>query len=143
MSHSVCIDPKCAELVEGRAATCPKCGGPMRSVGESPGWGILLLVIGLILLGLMGPITWALLPSLLRPGEVLGEGGSFTGTAEQARMVLILFGLLLAFGLMAVLNGIYMIVTRRQSWVFIIGTLALAGLILFAGFAFMWSAQGS
>ena len=143
MSHSVCIDPNCAELVEGRAATCPKCGGPMRSVGESPGRGIVLLVIGLLLLGLMGPITWALLPSLTHPGQEMSDGGSFTGTAEQARMVLILFGLLLAFGLMAVLNGIYMIVTRRQSWVFIIGTLALAALILVAGFAFMWSAQGS
>ncbi|HST36220.1 MAG TPA: hypothetical protein VLK25_06285 [Allosphingosinicella sp.] len=139
MSHSVCIDPKCAELVDGRASACPKCGGPMRSVGESPIRGIVLLVIGLILLGLMGTISWALLPSLLRPGQELADGSSFTGTAEQARMVLILFGLLLAFGLMAVLNGIYMIVARRQSWLFIIGTLVLAGLIVFAGFSFMWT----
>jgi len=142
MSHSVCIDPKCAELVEGRAATCPKCGGPMRSVGESPGRGIALLVIGLILLAIMGPVTWALLPGLLHPGEELADGSSFTGTAAQARMVLILFGLLLGFGLMAALNGIHMIATRRQSWVFIIGSLALAALIVGAGFAFVWSAQG-
>ena len=54
-----------------------------------------------------------------------------------------MFGLVLAFGLMAVLNGIYMMVTRRQSWAFIIGTLVLAGLIVFAGYAFLWSAQGS
>jgi hypothetical protein len=143
MSHSVCNDPKCAELVEGRASICPKCGGPMRAAGESPVTGIVLIVIGLFLLGVMGTITMALLPSLLRPGQELADGGSFTGTAEQARMVLILFGLVLAFGLMAVLNGLYMIVTRRQSWAFIIGTLMLAGLIVFAGFAFMWSAQGS
>ena len=143
MSHSVCNDPRCAELVEGRVATCPKCGGPMRSVGELPGRGLLLVIIGLILLGIMAPISWALLPSLLHPGETLSDGSSFTGTAEQARMVLILFGLLLAFGLMAVLNGVYMMATRRQSWAFIIGTLVLAGLIVFAGFAFMWSAQGS
>jgi magnesium-transporting ATPase (P-type) len=111
----------------------------MRSVGESPGRGVLLLVIGLFLLALMGTVTWALLPSLLHPGKELADGSSFTGTAEQARMVLILFGLVLAFGLMAVLNGVYMIVTRRQSWAFIIGTLVLASLIVFSGFAFMWS----
>ena len=143
MSHSACNDPRCAELVEGRVATCPKCGGPMRSVGESPARGAVLLVIGLFLLALMGTITWALLPGLLNPGETLADGSSFTGTAEQARMVLILFGLVLAFGLTAVLNGIHMIVTRRQSWAFVIGTLVLAGLIVFAGFAFMWSAQGT
>ena len=142
MSHSVCNDPRCAELIEGRASVCPKCGGPMRSVGESPGRGLLLLICGLILLGIMAPISWALLPSLLHPGEQLSDGGSFTGTAEQARMVLALFGLILAFGLMAVLNGLYMMATRRQSWAFIIGSLVLAGLIVLAGFAFMFSARG-
>ena len=139
MSHSACNDPSCAELVEGRVATCPACGGPMRSVGESPGRGLLLVVIGLFLLGLMGSITWAMLPTLLRPGVEV-DGSSFTGTQEQAHMVLGLFALLLVFGLTATLNGIYMIVTRKQSWVFIIVTLALAAVIVLAGFAFMWSA---
>jgi len=139
MSHSACNDPKCAELVEGRVKTCPKCGGPMRSVGESPGRGLLLVVIGLFLLGLMGTISWAMLPSLLRPGMDVG-GSSFTGTREQANMVLGLFALLLVFGLTATLNGIYMMVTRKQSWAFIVITLALAAAIVLAGFAFMWSA---
>lgn len=143
MSHSVCTDPKCAELVEGRAAVCPTCGGAMRAVGESPVRGIVLLVIGLFLLGLMGTISWALLPGLTHPGQTLADGSRFDGTPEQARMVLLLFGLLLAFGLMAALNGIYMIATRRQSWLFIIATLVLAGLIVFAGFAFMASVPKS
>ena len=143
MSYNVCQDPKCAELVEGRASICPKCGGPMRSAGESPVRGVVLLVIGLFLLGLMGTISLALLPGLTHPGQELADGSRFNGTAEQARMVLILFGLVLVFGLMAVLNGIYMIATRRQSWFFIIATLALAALIVFAGFTFMWSAKGS
>ena len=139
MSHSACNDPKCAELVEGRVKTCPKCGGPMRSVGESPLRGLLLLAIGLFLIGLMGTISWSMLPTLLRPGEEV-DGASFTGTPEQARMVLGLFGLVLIFGVVAAANGVFMIVTRRQSWAFIAVTLALAALLLFVGFTFMASA---
>jgi hypothetical protein len=139
MSHSACNDPRCAEMVEGRAATCPKCGGPMRSVGESPLLGIVLLLLGLFLLAMMGTITWNMLPTLLRPGEEI-DGSSFTGTTEQARMVLGLFAFLLIFGLTAALNGVYMIVTRKQSWAFIVLTLGLAALIVISGFAFMWSA---
>ena len=139
MSHSACNDPKCAELVEGRVKTCPKCGGAMRSVGESPFRGVLLLVIGLFLIALMGTISWNMLPILLRPGEEV-DGGSFTGTPDQARMVLGLFGLVLLFGVVATANGVFMIVTRRQSWAFIVVTLALAALLLLVGFAFMASA---
>jgi len=139
MSHSACNDPTCAELVEGRVSVCPKCGGPMRSVGESPARGILLLAIGLFLLGLMGWITLAMLPTLLRPGVEV-DGASFTGTPEQARMILGLFGLVLLFGLVAAANGIFMIVTRRQSWAFIVVTLALAALLLLAAFAFLGTA---
>ncbi len=86
---------------------------------------VLLVVIGLFLLGLMGTISWAMLPSLLRPGVEV-DGSSFTGTpgagAHGARPV----RLLLVFGLTATANGIYMMVTRKQSWAFIVVTLALA-----------------
>ena len=140
MSHSACNDPRCAELVEGRVATCPKCGGAMRSVGESPGRGLLLLFLGLFLLGLMGSITWYMLPMLLRPGVEMADGSSFTGTPQQARMALGLFGLVLLFGLVATANGIFMIVTRRQSWAFIGITLVLAALLLILAFAFMGTA---
>ena len=105
----------------------------MRSVGESPGRGILLLVLGLFLLGLMGSVTWYMAPMLLRPGVEMADGSTFTGTPEQARMALGLFALVLLFGLVATANGIFMIVTRRQSWAFIVVTLALAALLLLVG----------
>ncbi len=136
MSHSACNDPTCATMVEGRVSVCPKCGGAMRSVGESPIRGIVLLVIGLFLLALMGTITAWMAPMLTRPGVDI-DGGSFDGTAEQGRMILGLFGLILLFGLVAAVNGLFMIVTRRQSTAFVFVTLGLAALIVIAGFLFM------
>jgi hypothetical protein len=130
---SACNLPTCATLVEGKASICPKCGGPMRDVGESPVRGILLLLCGLFLVGLMGAIAWKMAPSMLSPGETI-EGTRFTGSADQARLFLGLFALVILFGLTATVNGIFMIVTRRQSRVLIAISLGLATVLMIAAF---------
>src|SRR5437868_3057627 len=99
-AFSVCRKSTCATLVEGKTDVCPKCGGPMRSVGESPLRGIVLLLCGLFLLGLMGTIAYNMYPTLTHPGVRI-EGSTFTGTADQARITLLLFAAVIAFGLVA------------------------------------------
>ncbi|HWT13081.1 MAG TPA: hypothetical protein VN231_10045 [Allosphingosinicella sp.] len=127
---SVCNAPTCAVTVEGTLAACPKCGGPMRAVREARWRGWVLLILGVFLALFMGGITWSLMPSLARPGEAV-DGGSFAGTAEQARLVLYLFYAVIAFGAVTAANGLYQIVTGRQHWAFVLLTLlVLAGLIL-------------
>ena len=128
-AYTVCRDPKCATLVEGKASACPKCGGPMRSVGESPLRGIVLLLCGLILLILMGAILYNMYPTLTHPGETI-DGSTFTGTADQARITLLLFVAVLVFGLVATANGIYMLVTKQQSRAFMFVSLGLAAVLL-------------
>ena len=136
-AYTVCRDPKCATLVEGKADSCPKCGGQMRSVGESPVRGIVLLLCGLILVGLMGTVTWNMYPTLSNPGVRMPDGSEWTGTAEQARMALLLFAAVIVFGLVATANGIYMLVTRQQSKAFMFVSLGLAALLLVITFVAM------
>ena len=135
-AYTVCRDPKCATLVDGKVAACPKCGGPMRSVGESPLRGIVLLLCGLFLLALMGTIATNMYPTLTHPGVTI-EGSTFTGTAEQARMILLLFAAVLVFGLVATANGIYMLVTKQQSRAFMVVSLGLAAVLLVIAFVTM------
>ncbi len=135
-AYTVCRNARCATLVEGKADTCPKCGGPMRSVGESPARGVVLLLCGLILLGMMGVITLNMYPTLTHPGVTI-EGSTFTGTAEQARIILLLFAAVLVFGLVATANGIYMLVTRQQSKAFMFVSLGLAAVLLVIAFIAM------
>ena len=136
-AYTVCRDPKCATLVEGKVAACPKCGGAMRSVGESPLRGIVLLLCGLFLLGLMGVVTYNMYPTLSHPGETMPDGSSFTGTADQARIILLLFAAVLVFGLVATANGLYMLITRQQSRIFMFVSLGLAALLLVITFVAM------
>jgi hypothetical protein len=133
-AYNVCRDPKCATLVEGKVDACPKCGGPMRSVGESPLRGIVLLMCGMIITIMIGVITYNLYPELTNPGLRMPGGGSWTGGVESARMVLLLFLALIAFGLVAIANGIFMLVTKRQTKAFIFISLGSVAVVLLIGF---------
>ena len=129
-AYTVCRDPKCATLVEGKVDACPKCGGQMRTVGESPWRGIVLLLCGLILVIGMGVITYNMYPALTNPGVDMPDGTSWSGTAEQARVTLLLFAAVIVFGLVATANGVYMLITKQQSKVFMFVSLGLAAVLL-------------
>lgn len=141
MSHSACNQPTCATVVEGRVSICPKCGGPMRSVGESPVRAIVLLICGLLLTIGMAVIYLKIGPSMHNPGVEAADGSSFSGTAEQARLFLTIFAAVFVFGLVATANGIFMLVTRRQSKVFVIVTLGLAAALIILSFVGIRSAK--
>jgi hypothetical protein len=126
---SACNDPTCATTVDGKVLVCPKCGGSMRGIGESPVRGVILLICGLILLGLMGAVTLALWPTLAFPEQAIAAG-DFTGTVEQAHMMALLFGVVLLFGILATANGLFMLITGRQSKVFIWLTLGIAVVLI-------------
>ena len=136
-AYTVCRDPKCATLVEGKVEACPKCQGPMRTVGESPWRGIVLLLCGLLLVIGMGVITINMYPTLSNPGVRMPDGSEWTGTAEQARMALLLFAAVIVFGLVATANGIYMLVTKQQSKVFMFVSLGFAALLILITFVAM------
>ena len=127
--RSTCLSPLCGITIEGDAKKCPKCGWAMRGTRNIRARGWLLLGCGLFLILFMGWISWSLLPSLLRPG-VEYENGSFTGTKEQAQIILGLFGMVILFGVVGTANAVYMITTGRQSRVFVIVTLLLAVALL-------------
>lgn len=142
-AYTVCRDPRCATLVEGKVAACPKCGGAMRTVGESPLRGIVLLLCGLLLVIGMGVILNNMYPSLTNPGVRMPDGTSFTGTADQARITILLFAAVIAFGLVATANGIYMLITKQQSKVFMFVSLGFAAALLIITFVAMGKLKDS
>ena len=97
--------------------------------------------MGLILVVMMGAITYNLAPDMLRPGVSAGRGG-FTGTAEQGLLILGLFGLVIAFGLGSVASGLWQIATRRRNnWMFAV-MLALFVLVMLAAWFTTTSLKG-
>ena len=125
----------CGHTTSEVATQCPKCGRRLRTAKQVRFLGWLQLLIGFFLVGLMGTITYNLAPMMFPPTEVRGSGARFTGTPEQAQMILGLFGMVIAFGLGSIASGLWQIKTgRRNKWLFIIMVVLFVVLILFSWF---------
>lgn len=110
---------RCGYATGEEFARCPQCGSRLRTSREVRGLGVAQLVIGLFLVGLMGTITYRLAPSLLNAGETTA-GTRFTGTPDQALLILGLFVLVITFGLGSFVSGLWQIKTgRRNKWIFL------------------------
>ena len=131
---STCLSPACGHQVEGEYKKCPKCGWAMRGPRNIRVRGWVLVVLGLFLTLFMGVIAWNLLPTLLNPGKEV-DGGSFTGTQEQADFTLFIFGLVIMAGLLFTANGGYMIAKGRQSRPFAVAAIAIVAIL----FAIAWA----
>jgi len=94
--------------------------------------GVIQMLMGLFLIVLIGVITFNLAPQLLRPAETM-NGSTFTGTAQQGMMILGLFGMVIAFGVGATVNGLWQIVTgKRNIWLAIM-VFVLAAILFVIG----------
>ena len=131
--HSICLSPQCGAWADGQVKACPRCGGPMRARRGVTWGGWVMLGMGLFLLLLMGTITAVVAPMLLRPGIETAGGGTFTGTAQQAWLILGLFALIMLFGLASTIHGGMQVATGRQSNWLIVLILALAGTLVIGG----------
>ena len=125
-----CREPTCGQTFKTRTEICPKCGGPMRGIGEAPWRGWLLLICGVALIGMMTAILMAIGGDL---DEAIATGSSdgFTGTSDQARLIVYLFYAIIAFGVVSAANGVFQLVTRRQHWAFIAATLVVFAVLIY------------
>ena len=96
------------------------------------GW--VLLPLGLFLVLFMGAIAWNLMPAMLFPGVEAG-GSTFTGTAQQAQLIVGIFALVIAFGALCVVNGGFMIVTGRRSRALTVVMLLIFAILFAIGWA--------
>lgn len=130
MGEKSCYSLRCGYVTSDPVDACPKCGRRMRSAGQIRFLGGIQLLLGVFLAGFMGVITYNLAPLLLNPSRP--EGGSrFTGTSQQAVLILGLFGLIIIFGLGSSLTGIWQIATgRRNKWIILIVLVFGVGLLL-------------
>jgi hypothetical protein len=89
------------------------------------GWA--LAVCGLIVTGLMVPVLYYTVPLLLQPGVDTG-GMRFSGSEQQAQLVLGVLGAVFVFGVTALAYGIWQIRTgqRNEKVIFFIVGLAAA-----------------
>ncbi len=124
----------CGHTSHDNFGQCPVCQRKRRFWTKKQlllmGW--LQLICGLILVGLMGTVTFNLLPSLLRAGQEVG-GQTFTGTPEQANLIILLFLLIITTGLACTLAGLWILIAKRiNKWIYLL-TFGLCMAVILAG----------
>lgn len=90
------------------------------------GW--VLAIIGSLLAVAMALAFYTLAPSFLNPGELIDDS-KFTGTLKQGQMALTLFGVVMAFGVLSTILGVFQIKTGRQNSPLRYAVFGLFGLI--------------
>ena len=124
---------KCSFTATDIVIRCPECGSWMRQAQGIRRRGWVLIFLGLVLVGMMGTITFLVAPTMLSGGA--SAGARFTGTPEQATLILGLFGIVIVFGLTCIASGLWQIVTgRRNIWIVVL-ILGLTFLLIVAGAA--------
>lgn len=126
---STCTSRSCKTVTPGIVDKCPVCGARVQTSRRIRILGWLSIACGLFLIAMMGYITLAMYPSLTDTG-VSGDGRRWTGTAEQARMALNLFYLVIGFGVLATAAGVWMVVTGRRHILITVVTLLVAAVLL-------------
>jgi len=127
---STCTTRSCGTVTPGIVDKCPTCGGRVQTSRRIRMLGWASIACGLFLIGLMGYITLAMYPTLANPGASI-DADRWTGTAEQARMALNLFYLVIGFGVLATAAGVWMVVTGRRHIAITIVILLAAGVLIF------------
>ena len=126
---------KCSYASSENVTRCPECGSWMPRAQGVRRRGYVLIVLGFLLVAMMGTITFLTAPTML--SRRASSGAGFTGTPEQAFLILGLFGILIVFGITCIGSGLWQIVTGRRSiWIVVI-ILGLAFLLIVAGSAVM------
>ena len=126
---------KCRYASSENVTRCPQCGSWMPRAQGVRRRGYVLIVLGFLLVAIMGTITSMTAPTMLSGRASSGAG--FTGTPEQALLILGLFGIVIVFGITCIGSGLWQIVTGRRSiWIVVI-VLGLTFLLIVAGSAVM------
>lgn len=110
---------------------CPQCGSKLQSRRWSRRFGFLLTLCGVFLTGLMGAVLYFVGPMLKHPGEEV-NGTSFSGSATQALLVLLVLGVVFAFGATALGYGAWQMATGRRNKKVLYVMLGLVGALLVA-----------
>ena len=109
---SVCQSWSCATIFDGVDRYCPACGNPAVPQKRIRRLGALQIACGVILVVLMGAVSWFTVPIILAHAGVPGEEMS----RQEGLLIIGLFAMLIAFGVGAIAAGWSALRNGRQNW---------------------------
>ena len=118
---------KCGFRESTSEKRCPKCSRPLFSATNVRIRGFLMVACGVFLTGVMG---WLLVWTSDRAAAQTGS--RFTGTREQLLTIYGLYGIILLFGVISFVAGMWQLILGSRSKIFVRSLVGL-GVLVFGG----------
>lgn len=128
---------KCDFETDEQLAKCPQCGRRLQSTKKIRifGWFLLVLGTGLVIfMGTLGVILARIIAGSNEPGATT----SFTGGPEVVTLIIVVFGLVILFGLASIASGIWQIKYGKPNKKIMVAMFVVAGLLLVLGRVIKW-----
>ncbi|HEY7783140.1 MAG TPA: hypothetical protein VIB00_00345 [Pyrinomonadaceae bacterium] len=122
--------PKCDYIsTDERIVMCPTHGKRLESKKNLRTRGWVLVFLGGFLVVFMGGLG-IVISGIMAGSDNAGNGPRFTGGPEAVLFIVLVFGLVISFGLAAVAGGIWQIIYGRRNTIIMVVMFLFAGLLL-------------
>ena len=125
---SILSCPKCSFETSEALPRCPSCGSRLQSAKKVRILGGLLLVIGTFLVLFMS-VLGVYLGSIISNSNDPGATTRFTGGPQDVMFIVVIFGLVISFGLASIAGGIWQIIYGKPNRKIIVGVFVIAGIL--------------
>lgn len=119
---------KCSFETSDVLARCPNCGGRLQSAKKVRILGGLLLVIGTILVLFMTGLG-IYLGSIISNSTDPGATTRFTGGPQDVMFIVVIFGLVISFGLASIGAGIWQLIYGKPNRKVMVVVFLIAGIL--------------
>lgn len=132
LANEALLCKRCGTEADGGEARCARCGGPVTTARTMRLLGWMLVGIGSFLFLFMGAITYFVAQIMYNADA---SGARFNGSPEMALYIFLLFGLVMIFGLAAIVSGALQARSARPNRKIMLVIFGLGLLIVIAGAA--------
>ncbi len=127
---------KCGFQAVTAELLCPRCKRRLQTSRSIRIRGILLLACGGFLIAFMGYISLWMFNAFRNTN---GLSARFNGTHEQMLMIIAICSLVLTFGAISLVTGVYQAILGRRNRIFVWMIAALGVLLFLTGNYFLWT----
>ena len=120
---------KCSFETSESLSRCPNCGGRLQSAKKVRVLGWLLLLIGTALVIFMGALGLYLGQIITRSGDSTSTT-RFTGGPQNVMLIVVIFGLVISFGIASMAGGIWQIIYGKPNRILMVAMFLVAGILV-------------
>ena len=124
--------PKCSFETSEALPKCPNCGSRLQSAKKVRILGGLLLVIGTFLVLVVSTLG-VYLGSIISDSNDPGATTRFTGGPQDVMFIVVIFGLVISFGLASIAGGLWQIIYGKPNRKIIVIVFVIAGVLFVIG----------